>query len=141
MRTFLESDLSQPAGSFRLSLLPSLSPKQQRHGNIFYRREFRQQVVKLPYEARFPIAKFRSFVVRKRIQSQVGAVYVTCGSAIKGTQDVQKCTLSRSGFSHDGEHFSSFYLKRQILKEHQIRLAGPENFLQAFYSKHSTVIL
>jgi hypothetical protein len=78
--------------------------------------------------------------VGQRIQSQVGAVYVTCGSAIKGAQDVQKCTLSCARFSHDGEHLSSLHLKRQILKEHQVRFAGPENLLQAFDSKHFTVI-
>ncbi len=97
--------------------------------------------MKLPYKACFAIAKVRSFIAGQRIDSQVGAVYVTCGSTIKSAQDVQQGTLAGSGFSHDGEHFSSLYLKRQILKEHQIRLAGPENLFQAFYSKHSIFTL
>jgi len=95
--------------------------------------------MKLPYKARLSIAKVCGFVVRQRVQSQVGAVYVTCGSTIKGAEDVQQCTLPRTGFSHNGKHLSLLHLKRQILKEHQIRLAGPENLLQAFDSKHSIV--
>src|SRR5271170_8351564 len=48
MRALLQSDLTQPACRFWLDLLPRLPPQQQRHGNVFCRREFRQQIVELP---------------------------------------------------------------------------------------------
>jgi hypothetical protein len=136
MSTRLESDLTQPAQSFRLDLLPGPSSNEQRHGNVFCRRKFRQQIVKLPNEAHFPIAKVCGFVVGQRVYAQVGAVYVTCGSAIKSAENVQQSALSRTRFAHDGEHFSSLHLKRQILKEHQVRRAGPEDLLEAFHAKH-----
>jgi hypothetical protein len=60
----------------------------------------------------------------------VGAVYVTCGGAIKSAEDVQQGTLARPRFAHNAEHLSSPHRKRQILKEHQIRFTGSENFLQ-----------
>jgi hypothetical protein len=92
--------------------------------------------VELPYEARLAIAEVCGFVVGQRIHSQVGAVYVTRGSVIKRAQDVQQSTLPRTGFAHDGKHFSSLHLKRQILKEHEIRFTGPEDLAQAIHSKH-----
>ncbi len=135
VRALVQSDFAQPTGGFRFDLLPCLPSKQQRHGNIFRRREFRQQIVKLPYKAGLPIAKGGSFVVRQRIHSQVGAVYVTFRSTIKGAQDVQKGTLAGTRFADDRNHLPTLHFKRQILKEHQVRLAGPEDFLQAFHPK------
>src|SRR5215470_20030149 len=96
----------------RFCLLPCLSPKQQRHGNVLCCRELWQQVMKLPYKARLSIAKVCGFVVRQRVQSQVGAVYVTCGSTIKGAEDVQKGTLARARFADDRDHLSWLNRKR-----------------------------
>jgi hypothetical protein len=59
------------------------------------------------------------------------AVYVTRRSAIKGAEDVQQGTLPRPGFADNGKHLASPHFKRQILKEQQIRFAGPENLLQS----------
>jgi hypothetical protein len=97
--------------------------------------------VKLPYEPCFAIAKVCGFVAGQGVESQVGAVYVTCGSPIKSAQDVQQGTFPGAGLAHNGKHFSSLHLKRQILKEHQIRFTGPEDLLEAFDAKHQPVIL
>jgi hypothetical protein len=96
--------------------------------------------VELPYEARLAVAKLCGFVVGQRVHSQVGAVYVTCGSLIKSAQDVQQGTFPSAGLTHDGEHFSSLHLKRQILKEHQIRFTGPEDLPKAFHAKHYVLV-
>jgi hypothetical protein len=48
---------------------------------------------------------------------------------IKSAQDVQQGTLPRSRLPDNGEHLASLHLKRQIVKEHQIRFAGPEDLL------------
>jgi len=64
MRALLQSDLTQPARSFWLNLLPCLPPQQQRHGNVFCGRKFGQQIVKLPYETGFAVAKASGFIVR-----------------------------------------------------------------------------
>jgi len=136
----LESDLAQPARSLRFRLLPSLTAEQQGHSHVLCGRKFRQQVMKLPNETGFAIAKIRGFVVGQRSDSQVGAVYVTCGGTIKSAEDVQQGTFSSAGFAHDGDHFSSSYRKRQILKEHQVRCSGPENLLEAFGAEHCAFI-
>jgi hypothetical protein len=71
------------------------------------------------------------------------AVYVTCGSPIKSSEDVQKSTFPGAGFTDNGQHFPLHHLKGQIVKEHQIRLPGfvnlsepinPKRFNSLFYS-------
>jgi hypothetical protein len=54
---------------------------------------------------------------------------------IKSAEDVQQGTLPRSRLADDREHLASLHLKRQILKEHQVRFAGPENLLQSLNPK------
>ncbi len=141
MRTRLKSHFAQPLRSFCFDLLPGLPSNQERHGHVFQRRKFRQQVVELPYEADFAVTKIGGVIFGERIQSQVGAVYVTCGSTIKGAEDVQEGTLSRTRFAHDGDHFSLGYVERQIFKEHQIRFAGAKNLLQTLNPQRTFVNL
>jgi hypothetical protein len=92
--------------------------------------------MELPHKTDFTIAKIGGLVFRKGTQFQVCAVYVSRGSTIKSAQDVQQGTLPCSGFAHDRKHLASLHFERQILKEHQIGLAGAENFLQAFHAEH-----
>jgi len=87
--------------------------------------------MKLPDETGLAIPKLRRFVRRQRIQLQLGAVYVTCGSVIKSAEDVQQGTLSRSRLADNRKHLALLHLKRQIFKEHQVRFAGPEDLLQS----------
>ena len=136
VRPLLQSHLMQPARRLGFDLLPGSPSHEQRHGNILRGRELRQKIVELPYKARFAVAKVCGFVVGQRVHSQVGAVYVTCRSVIKSAQDVQQGTFPRARLAHNGQHLSSLHLKRQILKEHEVRFAGPENLLQALHSKH-----
>src|SRR5262252_7166110 len=77
MRTRLQSNLAQPLDSFGLDLRPPLSPDQQRHGDVFERRELRQQIVELPDKTDLAVAKIGGVVLGKGTQMQVGAVYVT----------------------------------------------------------------
>jgi len=80
-------------------------------------------------EAGFAIPEICCLVCRQRIQLQLGAVYVTRGSMIKSAEYVQQGTLARSRLPHDRQHLPAPHLKRQILKEHKVRFAGPENLL------------
>src|SRR5271165_3158169 len=132
MSALFESNLAKPAHSFRFDLLPRLAAHKQRHGNVFGSGELWQQVVKLPDEAGFAVAKVGGLILRQRIQVQVGAVYVTCRSPIKSAEDVQKGALPGSRFADDGQHLASLHGKRQVFKEHEIRFAGPENLFQTF---------
>ncbi len=63
MRALLQSHLAQPPRSFLLCLLPGQTPQQKRHGHIFQCRKLRQQVVELPDEADFAIAKLSGFIL------------------------------------------------------------------------------
>jgi hypothetical protein len=92
----LKTNLAQPMFRIILNRRPRLAAKQQRHGGILQGRKFGKQVMKLPYEPDFTIAKIRGGIIRQRIQLQVGAVYVTVGSTFKGAQDVQQGTLAGS---------------------------------------------
>src|SRR5579859_8199604 len=123
MTAALQSNFPQPSSGFfhRLSVCGSLH--QERHCNILLRRKFRQQVVKLPDKADSTIAKIRGGIVRKLRYGNLGAVYVTCGSTIKSTKDVQQAALARTRFAHDGKHFSLPHLEGQVFKEHQISLS------------------
>src|ERR1700733_2237136 len=87
MRTLFESNFAQPFDRFSFDLLPGLSSNQQGHSHIFQCREFRQEVVELPNETDLAVTKIGGVIFGKRTQSQVGAVYVTCGSAIKSAED------------------------------------------------------
>jgi hypothetical protein len=80
--------------------------------------------VKLPNETDFAIAKIRSRIVTKLRHRNLRAVYVTSGSPIKSSEDVQETTLARPRFADDGQHFPFHHLKGQVFKEHQVRLPG-----------------
>ena len=101
--------LTDTAGRF-LFRLPLLgAAQQQRHGHIFQGRKLRQQVMKLPDEANLAIAELSRGLAGKRSQPQVAAVYVTLGSGIKRSQDVQQGTLAGSGLAYNGKHFTLFH--------------------------------
>jgi len=68
--------------------------------------------MELPDETELMITEPGGVILRKRTQPQVGAVYVTCGSAIKSTQDVQQGTLTGARFAHDRQHLTFRYLER-----------------------------
>jgi len=118
-----ESDFAQPPRSFFFGGSQRLPAGQQGHGDILQCGEFRQQVVKLPDVADLAIAKLSGFILRKRIHLGVGAVYGTSRRTIKSGEDVQQGTLSRARLPDDSQHRSFSNLKRQILKEHELRFA------------------
>jgi len=89
MPTCFKTNLTQPMFRIFLYRRPRLPAKQQRHGGIFQGCELGKQVMKLPYEPDFTIAKIRGGIIRQRTQLQVGAVYVTVRSTFKSAQDVQ----------------------------------------------------
>src|SRR6266852_446723 len=57
MRALLQTYLVQPPRSLSLRCLPRHFPQQKRHGHVFQRRKFRQQVVELPDETEFMISE------------------------------------------------------------------------------------
>jgi hypothetical protein len=79
--------------------------------------------MELPDVADLAVTKLGGVILGKRIHVRVGAVYGTSGGTIKGREDVQQGTLSRTRLSHDGQHRSFVDLERQILKEHELRFA------------------
>ena len=123
MTTLLQPHLAEPAGSFPLGFRPRLSTGQQGHSHILPRREFRQQVMKLPHVTDLAVAKLGGCVFRKRMHLGIGAVYGTARGAIKGSKDMQQSALSRARLTHYGEHLSLADLERQILKEHEVGFA------------------
>ena len=110
--------LAQPACGVGLNRLPRLPAQQQRHGHILKGRELGKQVMKLPYKSQFAAAKLSRCIVGEPSQIDFGEVYVTLGSSIKNSEDVQQGTLARARFANNGEHLSGLHLERQILKEH-----------------------
>src|SRR5579862_2914913 len=104
--TFAQPNLFQPRQPWSSRLSLRLAAKQEGHSHVFQRRKLWKQVVELPDKADFTIAKLGSGVARKRIQLQIGEVYVTCGSAIKRAQNVQQSTLPGSGLAHDRDHLA-----------------------------------
>ncbi len=95
----------------------------QRHGYVLDCGELGEQIVKLPDIPQFPAAEFSGCIFRELPQIDFGEVYVTFGSSIKNSQDVQQGTLAGTRFANDREHLTGADLKRQILKEHQLRIA------------------
>src|SRR5438270_10278185 len=118
MAAALQSNFPQPFAGFLHGLTVSGSLHQERHCNILLRRKFRQQVVKLPDKADGFIAKISGCVVCKLRYRNLGAVYVTCGSTIKSTKDVQQAALAGAGLAHDSQHFPLPHLEEQVFKEH-----------------------
>src|SRR5207248_7831786 len=96
--------------------------------------------MELPDEADFAVTKLGCAILRERTQSQVGEVYVTRGSPIKGAQDVQQGTLTRTRFTYDREHLPFGYLERQVFKEHQVRGSGTKDLLQCFRPDHQILL-
>ena len=123
MSARFQSYLAQPVRCLDGSGRQSLPTRQQWHGHIFERGKFRQQVMKLPYEADLAVAKLGSVVFGERIHLRVRAVYGTRRGTFKRSDDVQQGTLSRTRLPHDRQHLSFVHLERQILKEHQVGFA------------------
>lgn len=89
MRTFIQTNFAQPLPGLRFRLALTGAPHQEGHRHVLYRRELRQQVVKLPDISNRSVAKIRGCLVGKRSQLKLGAVYVTLRSTIKRAEDVQ----------------------------------------------------
>ena len=79
--------------------------------------------MKLPDETDFAVTKIGGAIPGERIQLQLRAVYVTGGSAIKRAQDVQQGTLAGARLADNGQHLALVHLKRQVIKEQQVRIA------------------
>ena len=86
--------------------------------------------MKLPHKSELSSAEFSGCVLGKRSQVEFGEVYVTCGSGIKNSEDMQQGTLAGTRFPYDSQHLTGVYLERQVFKEHQFRIARAENLLQ-----------
>ena len=123
MRTLLQSDLAQPAGSFGRCRRKRLPSGQERHGDVFEGGEFGEQVVELPHIADFAITKVGGGVFGQRMHLGICAVYGTRRRPIKSRQDVQQGAFSGTRLAHDGQHLALAYLKRKIFKEHEFRFA------------------
>jgi acyl-CoA thioesterase-1 len=89
MAALLQSDMTQPRGSFLFGILPRIPASQKRHGNVLQRRKFRQQVVELPHIADFAVTELGGCIFRKRVHLGICAVYGTAGRTIKSPEDVQ----------------------------------------------------
>jgi hypothetical protein len=57
MRTLFQAYFAQPFRRFLAGILPSITSQEKRHRHILERGKLRQQVMELPNEADFPIAK------------------------------------------------------------------------------------
>src|SRR5215471_15707345 len=111
VRPAFQSYFTQPARGFIHGRPVSGTPHQKRHSNILLRRKFRQQIMKLPNETDRAVAKIRGRIVAQFRRMNLGAVYVTCGSPIKSSENMQKSTLSRAGLTDNGEHLPLHDLK------------------------------
>lgn len=105
MAAIAESHLPQPYCCLLHGRPVSGSSHEKRHSNVLLRRKLRQQIVKLPYKAEFPIAKIRGSIICQFARLNLRAVYVTLRSTIKSSQDVQKAAFTRSRLTYDGKHF------------------------------------
>jgi len=112
------SHFLQPFQRLFLSFPARRALHQKRHRDILGCCELRQQVVELPNESQFAPPKLRGSLFRELSQIELGEVYVTSGSPIKNSEDVQQGTLPGTRFTHDRKHFAGLHLERQILKEH-----------------------
>jgi len=120
VRAIFQSDFAQPFTSFVFRLTRVFVSHQQRHGHVFNRREFRQQVMKLPDVSNRTVAKIRGCLIGKRLQLKLGAVYVTLRSTIKRSEDVQQGALARATLADDGDHLPLPNLEGQVVKDHQV---------------------
>ena len=123
VRTLLQSDLTQPPGSFGPGGGERLAAGQQWHGDIFEGGEFGKQVVELPHITDFAITKFGGVVFGKRMHLGICAVYGTRRRPIESGQDVQQGAFPSARLTHDGQQLALTHLKRKIFKEHEFRFA------------------
>ncbi len=87
--TVRQTNFLQPVQSLLLGVLSLHAAHQQRHGNILQGGKLRQQIMKLPDKPKLPAAKLRSIFFGETTQRKLGEVYVTFGSAIKGSEYVK----------------------------------------------------
>src|SRR6185437_6156357 len=95
----------QPKSSFFHCRAVWGSSHEKRHCHILLRCKLRQQIVKLPDKADLAIAKISCSIICQIACLNLRAVYVTLGSTIKRSQNVQKTALARSRFAYNGKHF------------------------------------
>ena len=78
------------------------SPHQQRHGDIFERGEFRQQVMELIDESNGAIAQMSALGIVQSIHCGSGDLHRTAGRQIESSQQLQKRRLPGSRGTDDG---------------------------------------
>ena len=74
--------------------------------------------MKLPDKSKLATAELRRLFFRELSQIKLGEVYVTFGSAIKHSEDVQQGTFPGTRLANNGQHLAGLHLERQVFKEH-----------------------
>src|SRR6185312_4117209 len=95
----------QPLRGLSHCRLISLTSHKKRHSNVLLRRKLRQQVVKLPDEADFPVTEIRCRVFAQLHDWNLGAVYVTLRSMIKRSQNVEQTAFPDPRLPDNGQYF------------------------------------
>jgi len=92
----------------------------QRHGHVLDCGELGKQVMELPDKPQLAAPELLGSVIGEPAQVGFGEVYVTFGSGIKNSEDVQQGTLAGTRLADNAQHFPGAYQERQILKEHEL---------------------
>ncbi len=98
-----QSDLFQHGSGLRMCFSGFHAAYQQRHGDVFQRGEFRQQVVELIDETERTVAQFAAlrFVHRGYILPQ--DIHTAAGDGVESTEQMQQGTLAGTGCADDGD--------------------------------------
>ena len=79
---------------------------EERHGDVFERRELRQKVVELPDVADVTVAISGGLFGGQAGDVGVGAPDFAGRGTVERRQEVEQGAFARAGFSHDGDHFA-----------------------------------
>ena len=82
------------------------TPHQQRHGDIFQRREFRQQVMELVDESQRAIAQFAARLFIERMNVAAGDLHDAGGRTVEAAQDLQQRGLAGARGADDRDAFA-----------------------------------
>jgi hypothetical protein len=96
------------------------TPHQQRHGDVFQRRELRQQVMELVDEAECAVAQLAARLLRQRVNVAAGDAHRPRGRAVQPAENLQQRGLARTGGTNDGDAFAGQHAEVDVLEHLEI---------------------
>ena len=125
-----QADLFQHRGSVRFGLAALHAADQQRHGDVFQRGEFRQQVMELVDEAERAVAQFAALRLAHLLHFLPEDLRRCRRWLVQSAEQMQQGALAGTGSADDGDALAALHFEVDAVQHRHIQLPCRWNVLR-----------